>query len=190
MQAMPAEERSKILLAIADALEANEKIIIHENEADVIDAEDDGYESSLISRLALKPRKASHFLIYRPLCLLLKTNFCFFLWFFCDVVRRMLQLSSLAKAIRTLAKMEEPIGQVLKRTEVRNEYHFVFLLSLWNIISYIYKAFYTFIQRLFLDPVITWIHLREAVIAPWCSSCYIWVTARGSSSGLVKFYFF
>lgn len=56
---MPAEERSKILLAIADALEANEKMILHENEVDVATAKDDGYESSLVSRLALKPGKAS-----------------------------------------------------------------------------------------------------------------------------------
>nr|GEV04619.1 delta-1-pyrroline-5-carboxylate synthase-like [Tanacetum cinerariifolium] len=88
LQAMPAEERSKILLSIADALEANEKMILHENEADVSDAHDDGYESSLLSRLALKPGK----------------------------------VSTLAKAIRVLANMEEPIGQVLKRTEVRNSY--------------------------------------------------------------------
>ncbi|CAI9295946.1 unnamed protein product [Lactuca saligna] len=84
LQAMPAEERCKILLAIADALEANEKMILHENEADVASAQDDGYESSLVSRLALKPGK----------------------------------VSSLAKAIRVIAKMEEPIGQVLKRTEL------------------------------------------------------------------------
>ncbi|KAI3734903.1 hypothetical protein L6452_14383 [Arctium lappa] len=84
LQAMPAEERSKILLGIADALEANEKTILHENEADVVTAQDAGYESSLVSRLALKPGK----------------------------------VSSLAKAIRVLAKMEEPIGQVLKRTEL------------------------------------------------------------------------
>ncbi|KAL7587900.1 delta-1-pyrroline-5-carboxylate synthase [Lactuca sativa] len=84
LQAMPAEERCKILLAIADALEANEKMILHENEADVATAQDDGYESSLVSRLALKPGK----------------------------------VSSLAKAIRVIAKMEEPIGQVLKRTEL------------------------------------------------------------------------
>nr|XP_043629817.1 delta-1-pyrroline-5-carboxylate synthase isoform X2 [Erigeron canadensis] len=84
LQAMPAEERSKILLAIADALEANEKSIAHENDADVAAAQEEGYESSLISRLALKPGK----------------------------------VSSLAKAIRILAKMEEPIGQVLKRTEL------------------------------------------------------------------------
>ncbi|KVI04896.1 Aldehyde dehydrogenase, C-terminal [Cynara cardunculus var. scolymus] len=74
LQAMPAEERSKILLGIADALEANEKTILHENEADVVTAQDAGYESSLVSRLA--------------------------------------------KAIRVLAKMEEPIGQVLRRTEL------------------------------------------------------------------------
>ncbi|XP_071734120.1 delta-1-pyrroline-5-carboxylate synthase-like [Rutidosis leptorrhynchoides] len=84
LQGMPAEERSKILLAIADALEANEKIIIHENEADVANAQDDSYDLSLVNRLALKPGK----------------------------------VSSLAKAIRVLAKMEEPIGQVLKRTEL------------------------------------------------------------------------
>lgn len=59
---MPAEERSKILLAIADALEANEKIITHENEADVAAALDDGYGSSLVNRLLLKPGKASHIL--------------------------------------------------------------------------------------------------------------------------------
>ncbi|KVI09858.1 Aldehyde dehydrogenase, C-terminal [Cynara cardunculus var. scolymus] len=74
LQAMPAKERAKILLDIADALEANEKVIIHENEADVASAQDAGYETSLVS--------------------------------------------SLAKAIRVLANMEEPIGQVLKRTEL------------------------------------------------------------------------
>ncbi|KAI7735077.1 hypothetical protein M8C21_004946 [Ambrosia artemisiifolia] len=94
LQAMPAEERSKILVAIADALEANEKVIIHENEADVADALDDGYGSSLVNRLRLKPGKASHIL-----------NLIFI-------------VSSLANAIRVLAKMEEPIGQVLKRTEL------------------------------------------------------------------------
>ncbi|KAJ0729690.1 putative glutamate-5-semialdehyde dehydrogenase, Glutamate 5-kinase [Helianthus annuus] len=74
MQAMPAKERSKILLDVADALEANEKVIVHENEADVAAAKDAGYETALVS--------------------------------------------SLAKAIRVLANMEEPIGQILKRTEL------------------------------------------------------------------------
>ncbi|KAL4570232.1 hypothetical protein LXL04_025883 [Taraxacum kok-saghyz] len=62
-QAMPAKGRSKIFLDIADALEANEKVIVHENEADVAVAQDAGYETSLISRLALKPGKVSHNLI-------------------------------------------------------------------------------------------------------------------------------
>ncbi|KAK9077900.1 hypothetical protein SSX86_001957 [Deinandra increscens subsp. villosa] len=83
-QAMSTNERSKILLDIADALEANEKVILHENEADVAAAKDAGYETSLVSRLALKPGK----------------------------------VSSLANAIRMLANMEEPIGQILKRTEL------------------------------------------------------------------------
>ncbi|KAL4592721.1 hypothetical protein LXL04_005724 [Taraxacum kok-saghyz] len=42
---------------------ANEKVIVHENEADVAVAQDAGYETSLISRLALKPGKVSHNLI-------------------------------------------------------------------------------------------------------------------------------
>ncbi|KAJ0551395.1 putative glutamate-5-semialdehyde dehydrogenase, Glutamate 5-kinase [Helianthus annuus] len=86
LQAMPAKERSKILLDVADALEANEKVIVHENEADVAAAKDAGYETALVSRLAIKPGR--------------------------QVV------SSLAKAIRVLANMEEPIGQILKRTEL------------------------------------------------------------------------
>ncbi|KAL7585698.1 hypothetical protein Lser_V15G44168 [Lactuca serriola] len=84
LQAISSEERSKILLDIADALEANEKVIINENKADINSAKDFGYETSLISRLALKPRK----------------------------------VGSLANAIRVLANIEEPIGQILKRTEI------------------------------------------------------------------------
>ncbi|KAK5841492.1 delta-1-pyrroline-5-carboxylate synthase-like isoform X1 [Gossypium arboreum] len=84
LQAMNSEGRRKILLDIADALEANESLIKIENEADVTAAQDDGYEKSLISRLSLKPGK----------------------------------ISGLAKSIRVLADMEDPIGQVLKRTEL------------------------------------------------------------------------
>nr|AHM25913.1 delta 1-pyrroline-5-carboxylate synthase [Calotropis procera] len=84
LQAMSSKDRNKILFDIADALEANEKQIITENEADVSAAEKAGYEKSLISRLALKPGK----------------------------------ISSLANSIRVLAKMEEPVGRVLKRTEL------------------------------------------------------------------------
>lgn len=56
---MTSEQRKRILLAIADAIEANAKRINVENEADVSAAQQAGYEKSLISRLALKPGKAS-----------------------------------------------------------------------------------------------------------------------------------
>ncbi|KAE9622196.1 putative glutamate-5-semialdehyde dehydrogenase, Glutamate 5-kinase [Lupinus albus] len=84
LQVLSSEERSKILMAVADALENNESMIRSENEADIAAAEGAGYEKSLISRLALKPEK----------------------------------ISSLAKSVRLLADMEEPIGQILKRTEL------------------------------------------------------------------------
>ncbi|KAG4205129.1 hypothetical protein ERO13_A04G091000v2 [Gossypium hirsutum] len=84
LQAMHSDDRRKILLDIADALEANESFIKVENEADVADAQDAGYDKSLVARLALKPGK----------------------------------IASLAKSVRVLAEMEEPIGQVLKRTEL------------------------------------------------------------------------
>ncbi|KAK4778337.1 hypothetical protein SAY87_018524 [Trapa incisa] len=84
LQALSSGERRKILLDIADALEANEKLIKNENDADVAEAEEAGYERPLIARLALKPGK----------------------------------ISSLACSIRLLANMEDPIGKVLKRTEI------------------------------------------------------------------------
>lgn len=84
LQALSSEERRKVLLDIADALEANEQVIMAENEADVSAAELAGYEKSLVARLALKPSK----------------------------------ITSLAKSIRVLADMEDPIGRILKRTEV------------------------------------------------------------------------
>ncbi|GKU92004.1 hypothetical protein SLEP1_g5792 [Rubroshorea leprosula] len=84
LQAMSSEERKKVLLDVADALEANEKLITAENDADVAAAEQAGYEKSLISRLVLNPRK----------------------------------ISSLAKSIRMLANMEDPIGRILKRTQI------------------------------------------------------------------------
>ncbi|KAD3640114.1 hypothetical protein E3N88_29337 [Mikania micrantha] len=58
LQVMSGKERSKILVDIADALEANEKVILCENEADVAAAKDAGYETS---QLALKPGKVSCF---------------------------------------------------------------------------------------------------------------------------------
>ena len=47
------------MLDIADALDANESVIMVENEADVAAALEAGYEKSLVSRLALDPGKAS-----------------------------------------------------------------------------------------------------------------------------------
>lgn len=58
-QALPSEDRRKILLDIATALEANISQIAEENEADVEAARDFGYDESLVARLALKPEKAS-----------------------------------------------------------------------------------------------------------------------------------
>nr|AEV46825.1 delta-1-pyrroline-5-carboxylate synthetase [Boehmeria nivea] len=84
LQALSSQDRKQILLGIADALEANQKLIAFENEADIAAAQQAGYESSLIARLALKPGK----------------------------------IKSLANSVRVLANMEDPIGRVLKRTEI------------------------------------------------------------------------
>ncbi|XP_057511979.1 delta-1-pyrroline-5-carboxylate synthase-like [Actinidia eriantha] len=84
LQGLSSEDRVKILLDVADALEANESSIMAENDADVAAAESTGYDKALVSRLALKPGK----------------------------------ISALAKSIRTLADMEEPVGRILKRTEL------------------------------------------------------------------------
>ncbi|CAI0445838.1 unnamed protein product [Linum tenue] len=89
LQALSSEDRKKILLDIANALEANEKVIKVENEADVAAAEQAGMEKSLIARLALKPGKA-----------------------------RQCRITSLSKSLRVLASMEDPVGHVLKTTEV------------------------------------------------------------------------
>ncbi|KAK9677507.1 hypothetical protein RND81_11G147900 [Saponaria officinalis] len=53
------QERKKILLDIADALETNESLIKSENDIDVAAAELAGYDRSLVARLALKPGKIS-----------------------------------------------------------------------------------------------------------------------------------
>uniref|UniRef100_A0A1J3GKF5 Delta-1-pyrroline-5-carboxylate synthase n=2 Tax=Noccaea caerulescens TaxID=107243 RepID=A0A1J3GKF5_NOCCA len=84
LQALSSEDRKKILLDIADALEANEKKIKAENDLDVAAAQEAGYEESLVARLVMKPGK----------------------------------ISSLAASIRQLAEMEDPIGRVLKKTQV------------------------------------------------------------------------
>ena len=56
-QNLSSEERKKILLDIADALEANQDLILSENEADLAAAQDSGYEKSLVSRMTLKAGK-------------------------------------------------------------------------------------------------------------------------------------
>ncbi|KAJ1422266.1 Glutamate/acetylglutamate kinase [Sesbania bispinosa] len=61
LQALSSEERKQILLNIADALEAHQKEIRIENEADVAAAQQAGYEKSLVARLVLKNEKARQF---------------------------------------------------------------------------------------------------------------------------------
>lgn len=55
---MSSEERKQILLNIADALQSREKEIRIENEADIVAAQEAGYEKSLVARLVLKSEKA------------------------------------------------------------------------------------------------------------------------------------
>lgn len=66
LQKLSSEERKKILLDIADALEANEDAIRSENEADVEAAQGAGYEKSLIARMTLKPGKVVFHFILLP----------------------------------------------------------------------------------------------------------------------------
>ncbi|KAE9611073.1 putative glutamate-5-semialdehyde dehydrogenase, Glutamate 5-kinase [Lupinus albus] len=111
LQVLSSEERKKILLAMADALEKNASIITLENKADVADAEAAGYERSLISRLTLKPEKA------RLHCFHTRVKCCSMTCpaFRCCICRN---ISGLVKSVRMLADMEEPVGQILKRTEL------------------------------------------------------------------------
>eukprot|EP00249_Psilotum_nudum_P023508 c28901_g1_i2 orf=755-3061(-) len=84
LQKLSSSERRKVLLDIADALEANEELIRRENEADVEAAQQASISAPLIARLMLQPGK----------------------------------VTSLAKSVRILADMEEPIGKILKKTQV------------------------------------------------------------------------
>ncbi|PON37367.1 Delta l-pyrroline-5-carboxylate synthetase [Parasponia andersonii] len=84
LQALSSEDRKKILLDVADALEANQKRIQGENEADISEAQLAGYEKPLVARLGLSAER----------------------------------IKSLAKNIRAIANMEDPIDRVLKRTEL------------------------------------------------------------------------
>ncbi|XP_057836057.1 delta-1-pyrroline-5-carboxylate synthase isoform X2 [Cryptomeria japonica] len=84
LQGFSSVDRRKILLDVADALEANEECIRKENEIDVYIAKETRISEALISRLTLKPGK----------------------------------ISDLAKSLRVLADINDPIGQVVKRTEI------------------------------------------------------------------------
>ncbi|KAH9316449.1 hypothetical protein KI387_025076, partial [Taxus chinensis] len=84
LQGLSSADRRKVLLDVADALEANEESIRKENDIDVRVAKEARIDEALVSRLTLKPGK----------------------------------ISGLAKSLRVLADMNDPIGQVLKRTEL------------------------------------------------------------------------
>ncbi|KAF4347729.1 hypothetical protein G4B88_017808 [Cannabis sativa] len=85
--------KEKILLDVADALEANQELIKAENELDISEAQLAGYEKPLVARLGLSAAKAC-------------TRF------------QLLFIKTLAKNMRAIANMEDPIGRVLKRTEI------------------------------------------------------------------------
>ncbi|KZV45466.1 Pyrroline-5-carboxylate synthetase isoform 1, partial [Dorcoceras hygrometricum] len=89
LQSMSSEERRKILLCVADALEEKETLIRDENEADIRAAHEAGYDESLISRLVLCQEKANIF-----------------------------EFPTSNIIFSQAAYMEEPIGRLLKRTEL------------------------------------------------------------------------
>ncbi|WRX11505.1 Aspartate/glutamate/uridylate kinase - like 2 [Theobroma cacao] len=101
LQALSSQERKKILLDIADALEANEKVITIENEADVAAAQQAGYEKSLISRLALKPGKISS--LAKSIRVLANME---------DAIGRVLKKTQLADGL-ILEKTSSPLGVLL-----------------------------------------------------------------------------
>ncbi|KAE9455585.1 hypothetical protein C3L33_12510, partial [Rhododendron williamsianum] len=96
LQGLSSEDRAKILFDIAASLEANEGLIMVENDLDVAAAGNAGYDSSGFSFMLFSFFDDS----------LLGTVLLFF------------EISGLAKSIRTLAEMDEPVGHVLKRTEL------------------------------------------------------------------------
>nr|QMU23584.1 delta-1-pyrroline-5-carboxylate synthase isoform 2 [Dracocephalum kotschyi] len=101
LQAMSSHDRSKILLNVADALEAGEKLITAENDADVAEALKAGYEKSLVSRLALKPGKVSS--LANSIRVLAKME---------EPVGRVLQRMELSEGF-VLEKMSSPLGVLL-----------------------------------------------------------------------------
>ncbi|KAK6126104.1 hypothetical protein DH2020_040218 [Rehmannia glutinosa] len=100
LQSISSEERRQILLDVADALEEKASLIEVENEADIAAAHEAGYDESLISRLVLNSVKAKELNIFL-LC-----------------IHAFPQITALAKATRTIAEMDEPIGRILKKTEL------------------------------------------------------------------------
>ncbi|KAK9127040.1 hypothetical protein Syun_015837 [Stephania yunnanensis] len=121
LQALSSQYRRNILLAIADALEENKNSITVENEADVAAAEQAGYAKSLISRFfqvpmaLVEPLEKMLFLFQRSLRIRMIS-----LFLGAKTMPKLfsIYISSLAKSIRVLADMEDPIGHVLKRTEL------------------------------------------------------------------------
>ena len=83
LAALPTEERSKILLRIADALESELDEVLAANEKDIA-AATGRIDNHMLQRLVLKPSK----------------------------------VTQLAEGIRQLANMEEPIGNLLAKTEL------------------------------------------------------------------------
>ena len=67
------------MLDVADALEANQNLIKVENEADISEAQQAGYEKPLIARLGLSAKKACTRFQYFNLCCLYV--FWSFIWF-------------------------------------------------------------------------------------------------------------
>lgn len=87
LQKLTSEERSNILVEIANQLLAQKDDILAVNELDVKDAESHGISSSNLKRLKLTEEK----------------------------------LTTLADGINSIAKSDEPIGQLLSRLEVSND---------------------------------------------------------------------
>ncbi|XP_039063882.1 delta-1-pyrroline-5-carboxylate synthase-like [Hibiscus syriacus] len=101
LQTMRSEDRRKLLLNIADALEANESSILAENAADVAAAEDEGYEKALISRLALKPGKIAA--LAKSICVIADME---------EPIDRILKKTELADGL-ILEKTSCPLGVLL-----------------------------------------------------------------------------
>ncbi|KAL6128267.1 hypothetical protein ACLB2K_071622 [Fragaria x ananassa] len=129
LQAMTSEERKRILLDIADALEGNSHIIHVENEADVCEAEHAGYGKILDISASTKPPKVSEIslamlaranCVQRPrqvMCLCFSKmmsapNFVF------DFAYYAWHITRLANNIRLLANMEDPIGCLSRKTQI------------------------------------------------------------------------